>query len=73
MLVVGSSCDSVATKASQIEGTSKVIWADHEVYAHQLAENMAPLVVEIGKSYDYIVSSGNEVWQKPVTACCCTA
>ena len=43
-LVVGSGVGGVATSAAQIAGVTKVLVADDAIYAHALAENVAPLI-----------------------------
>ncbi len=41
---------------SKIEGVSKVLVADDAAYAHQLPENVAPLVAEQAKSYSHVLA-----------------
>ena len=55
-LVVGASCQAVATQASAVQGLTKVLVADHAQYTHQLAENVAELVAEIGQNYSHILA-----------------
>lgn len=55
LLVMGYRCQPVAEQASLLSGIKQVLVADHEVYAHQLAENTAALVAEAGKNYDAIL------------------
>jgi len=55
ILVIGAGCEAVAKQAAHLADVKNVLCADHEVYAHQLAENSAALVAEIGKGYDYIL------------------
>ncbi|ABG40663.1 electron transfer flavoprotein, alpha subunit [Paraglaciecola sp. T6c] len=55
LLVVGSNCADVANQASEVDGISKVLLADNAAYEHQLAENVADLVAEMGKDYSHIV------------------
>ena len=57
ILVAGENCAEVAKKASDIAGVDKVLLADNAVYSNQLAENIADLVVALGKSYTHILSS----------------
>ena len=52
LLVVGSGCGSVADEAAKIAGVVKVHVADDAAYAHQLAENVAPLVVGLMADHD---------------------
>ena len=56
VLVAGSECAGAAEDASKAQGVTKVLVADHPVYAHQLAENIAELVVEIGDAYSHIMT-----------------
>jgi electron transfer flavoprotein alpha subunit len=57
VLVAGESCQNVAEEASKIAEVSKVIIADNSAYGHFLAENIAPLVAEIGSSYSHILAT----------------
>ncbi|ELA08560.1 electron transfer flavoprotein alpha subunit-like protein [Moraxella macacae 0408225] len=57
VLVAGSDCEAVATQASKITGVSKVLLADNAVYANQLAENVAKLVVGLAGDYSHILAS----------------
>lgn len=61
VLVAGSGCQAVADAAAKAEGVSKVILADDAAYANQLAENVAPLVVETAKAdgYTHILAAAN--------------
>ncbi len=56
VLVAGSECAGAAEDASKAQGVTKVLVADHPVYAHRLAENIADLVVEIGDAYSHIMT-----------------
>ncbi len=56
LLVAGQGVDGVAQAASQIAGVAKVLVADDAAYAHNLAENVAPLVVELMGSHDAFVA-----------------
>ena len=57
VLVAGRGCQGAASQAAEISGVTKVISADAESYAHQLPENVAPLVVELAKDYSHILSA----------------
>lgn len=57
VLVAGLQCQNAATEASTINGVTKVLHADNAAYAQQLAENVAALVVELGKNYSHIVAA----------------
>ncbi|EJM05724.1 electron transfer flavoprotein, alpha subunit [Pseudomonas sp. GM102] len=47
VLVAGAGVGAVAEAAAKIAGVSKVLAADNAAYAHQLPENVAPLVVSL--------------------------
>jgi electron transfer flavoprotein alpha subunit len=57
LLIAGAGCASAGEEASKIAGVSKVLVADNAAYEHQLAENIAELIVEIGASYSHILTS----------------
>ncbi len=46
-LVAGQGAQGVADEVAKIAGVTKVLLADDAAYGHQLAENVAPLVVEL--------------------------
>lgn len=54
-LVVGAGVDMVAQAVARIAGVAKVLVADDPAYVGVLAENVAPLVVEIMVGYDVFV------------------
>ncbi|SEJ65393.1 electron transfer flavoprotein alpha subunit [Pseudomonas linyingensis] len=47
LLVAGANCGAVAEAAAQVAGVAKVLVADSAAFAHQLPENLAPLVVHL--------------------------
>ncbi|WP_455231184.1 electron transfer flavoprotein subunit alpha/FixB family protein [Geopseudomonas aromaticivorans] len=49
VLVAGAGCGAVAEAAAQVAGVAKVLLADAPAYAHQLPENVAPLIVELAR------------------------
>ncbi|MEX2628518.1 MAG: FAD-binding protein [Tistlia sp.] len=55
VLVAGSDCAAAAEAAAKIEGVAKVLKADAPEYDAKLAENIAPLLVKLAESYDYIL------------------
>ncbi len=57
VLVAGSGSAAVAEAAAKIDGVSKVLSADNAAFAHQLPENVAPLIAELGKGYTHILAS----------------
>lgn len=56
LLVAGSGCAAAAGEAAAVSGVAKVLVADNAVYEHQLAENVAGLIVELAAGYDYVVA-----------------
>ncbi len=62
VLVAGGGCGAVAEAAAAVPGVNKVLVADNAVYEHQLAENVALLIAEVGANYDNIIA--------PATANC---
>jgi len=51
-LVAGSGCGGVAEQVAKVAGVTTVHVADDAAYAHQLPENVAPLVVSLMESHD---------------------
>ncbi|WGL17159.1 FAD-binding protein [Microbulbifer bruguierae] len=56
VLVAGSGCGAVGEAASKVEGVSKVLVADNAAYEHQLAENLAKLIADLGKNYSHVLA-----------------
>ena len=56
LLVAGEGVAAVAEAAARIAGVGKVHVADDAVYGHALAENVAPLVVELMGHHDAFVA-----------------
>ncbi|WP_152224524.1 electron transfer flavoprotein subunit alpha/FixB family protein [Pseudomonas sp. SCB32] len=56
VLVAGQNVGGVAEAAAKIAGVSKVLVADNAAYAHQLPENVAPLIAELGKGYSHVLA-----------------
>jgi electron transfer flavoprotein alpha subunit len=52
LIVAGSGCGAVADQAAKVAGVTKVHIADDAAYAHQLAENVAPMVASLMASHD---------------------
>jgi electron transfer flavoprotein alpha subunit len=59
VLIMGSGCDAVANHAACIQHVKQVLVADNAVYEHQLAENCAALIADLGKDYDYILAGAD--------------
>lgn len=56
VLVAGGNCADAANAAAKVAGVSKVLQADNAAYEHQLAENVAPLVAELGKEHSHVLA-----------------
>lgn len=57
VLVAGYNAKAAAEAASKIAGVTKVLLADAPELEHGLPENVAPLVVELGKTYAYLIAT----------------
>src|SRR5271165_763824 len=57
ILVAGKDCRAVAEAAAKIAGARKVLLADDAAYEHGLAENVAPLVVELAENYFHLLAT----------------
>ncbi len=57
LLVAGFGCGAAAAEAATLVGVSKVLVADAACYQHQLAENVADLVLAIGRDYSHILAA----------------
>jgi len=57
VLVAGLNCSAAAQAAAKAAGVSKVLVADNAAYEHQLAENVALLIAELGKGYSHILAA----------------
>jgi electron transfer flavoprotein alpha subunit len=56
-LVAGSGCGAVAAAVAAIPGVATVLVADAPAYAHQLAENLARLVVALAPGHRHILAA----------------
>ena len=65
LLIVGHGCAGVADAAAQIEGCAQVLLADEAIYAHGLAENIAPLIVSLAGDYSHILAAATS-WGKNI-------
>ncbi|MCU7930729.1 MAG: FAD-binding protein [Candidatus Thiodiazotropha sp. (ex Codakia rugifera)] len=55
LLIAGNDCSSVAKAAARVQGVSRVLLADAPAYEHQLAENVAPLVVRLAEGHTHLL------------------
>lgn len=57
VLVVGENVATMSEQVASIAGVGNVLVADNAVYAQQLAENMADLVLSLADDYSHLVAS----------------
>jgi electron transfer flavoprotein alpha subunit len=56
LLIAGANCGGAANEAAKVSGIGRVLVADNPAYGHRLAENIAPLIAEVGASYSHILA-----------------
>jgi electron transfer flavoprotein alpha subunit len=59
VLVAGEGVQAAADEAAKLDGVRKVRVADNAVYAHQLAEPMGALLVELAGDYTHVLASAS--------------
>ncbi|MCH4810280.1 electron transfer flavoprotein subunit alpha/FixB family protein [Vreelandella neptunia] len=59
VLVAGDGVQAAAEAAAKLDGVSKVRVADNTVYAHQLAEPIGALLVELADGYTHVLASAS--------------
>lgn len=57
LLVAGHQCAAAAAEAATLADVTKVLVADATAYQHQLAENVAELVLSIGRDYSHVLAA----------------
>lgn len=55
LLIIGNECASVIEQTQKFPDVQTVLVADAKEYSHQLAENLAPLIAEKAKNYNYVL------------------
>jgi electron transfer flavoprotein alpha subunit len=56
LLVAGNCCSAAADAAAKAEGVAKVLLADNPAYDHEIAENMAALILSLAPGYSHILA-----------------
>mgnify|MGYP000882221705 CR=1 FL=1 len=56
VLVAGHSCKAVAEVVAKAEGVAKVFLSEAPGFAHQLAENLTPVIVNVARKYSHILA-----------------
>ena len=57
LLVAGQGVGTLVEAAAKIAGVARVLVADNAAYAHQLPENVAPLVAGLAAGYSHILAA----------------
>ena len=61
ILVAGANAKAAADAAAQCSGVSKVLLAEGDSLAHELAENLSELIVSLAGDYSHIMAPSNSV------------
>ena len=56
VLIAGFNCSGVADAMTNIQGVEKIFLADDKAYANSLAENIAPLLINLAEGYSHILA-----------------
>ncbi|MBV8121420.1 MAG: FAD-binding protein [Alphaproteobacteria bacterium] len=56
IIVAGRDCRGVAEAAAQIPGVKRVLLAEDAANEHGLAENVAPILVQLARNYSHLVA-----------------
>ncbi len=56
LLVAGDTTGTIAAQAAAVSGVTKVLVADGTEYAHNLPENLAPLICALASKYSHIMA-----------------
>lgn len=59
LAVLGSRCRAVAEQGAQVSGVSKVLLIESDAYEHQLAEDLAPRLADLGKNASAIIAGAS--------------
>src|SRR5450432_1896446 len=67
VLVAGQNAKAAADAAARLAGVKKVLLADGDAYAHDLAEPLAALIVALAPSYDAFVAPATSRFKNVIT------
>lgn len=56
ILIIGFDCETVLADTQKLPELKNIIMVNAIEYAHQLPENTAPLIADISKDYDYVIT-----------------
>ena len=57
LLVAGAGCQAVAEAAAKIASVAKVLLSEGAEYEHRVAENLAPLIVQLAPDYSHVLAA----------------
>lgn len=63
VLVAGADCAAVAAEAAKVSSVVKVLKADDTALSHGLAENVAPIIVDLASNYSHIIGPATTTWK----------
>ena len=55
-IVLGEYCSKVTDQISKCEGIEEVFIVDNNIYKNHIAENIAPIIVELASKYSHILA-----------------
>lgn len=61
LALAGHGIDAVRQSAAQIAGVAQVLIEDDAMYAHPLAENLAPFITELAGGYTHVLAAATSV------------
>jgi len=56
VIVIGNQCEGVVKKVSLVENVKKVLHLDDPQYENPIAENIAPVIVNLSENYTHIIT-----------------
>ena len=57
LLVAGAGCQAVAEAGAKIASVAKVLLSEGPEYEHRVAENLAPLIVQLAPDYSHVLAA----------------
>jgi electron transfer flavoprotein alpha subunit len=57
LLVAGAGCQAVADAGAKIPSVAKVLLSEGAEYEHRVAENLAPLIVQLAAGYSHVLAA----------------
>jgi len=62
LLIAGTNADSVISEAQQLNGVTKVLSCNDDLYKNPLAEDISNLVLSVANSFFLHISSSYNIW-----------